>query len=342
MAGYYETKTFTRDEWDELQKGVENQLRTTYEQYLTRVGLKSEAEAVAQRAKEEAEGKTFGVQQKAKDSSVFGTATRADRKISDEYEAQLQAAQAENDAQAAKQIAALTGGRITGNEPVYRIGTPEHEAYMKEQYNIQRATGKPAAAPDAYLDAQTFAARYIAYDRLGSNQATSLLWDDVNKRYYREPSPFYDPKIATPTVGMGNDWQALQQRLFAAPIGPQRDAAQYDLDVFFGRQIGYAPGSTIRDFPSGVEGLGVKGGFAPGKTSTGAPAGTGTKTVVSTTKDANGNTITKYSNGSVTSTDASGIVTTTDSGTPENIYDYGTKEYADFEKRVSAYDLLYK
>lgn len=300
MAGFYETKTFTRAEWDELQKGVENQLRTTYEQYLERVGLKSEAEAVAKRKEEDAAGKKFGSQDVP--LGVFGTATRADRKISDAEEAALQAAQASNDAQAAKQIAALTGGRITGNEPVYRYGTPEFNAYWAQQLALAKQTGKQPQAPDAYLDAQAFAARYIAYDRLGSNQATSLLWDDVNKRYYREPSPFYDPKIATPTVGMGNEWQALQQRLFAAPAGPQRDAAQYDLDVFFGRQIGYAPGATIRDLRA------FPGGVIPGLQPN-API----KTRISAAPDGNGNFVINYSDGSKQVTDKNGVITTTSS-----------------------------
>jgi len=337
MAGYYETKTMLRAEFDEANKGTEAGLRVTYDQYLKNIGLNSEAEAIAQRAKEDAEGKVFGTQQKAKDSTVFGTATRADRKISDAEEAANQAAQASNDAQAAKQIIALSGGRITGNEAVYRLGTPEHTAYMKQQ----ATQGKVPVAPDAYLDAQAFAARYMAYNRLGSNDPTTLLWDNVKKEFYRrENTEFFDPKISEPTVGMGTQWSALNQRLFAAPAGPQRDAVQQEIDEMFGRQIGYAPGSTIRDFPNGVAGLGAKGGFAP--TPTGTPTATKTKSVASAVKDASGNTITKYNDGSVTSTDTSGMVTTTTSATPENTYEYGTKEYEQFEKRVSAYDLLFK
>jgi hypothetical protein len=330
---YYETQTLTRAEWEELQKGVEAPLRTSYDQYLTRIGLKSEAEANAQREKEDAAGKTFGVQQAAKDSGVFGTATRADRKISDAEEAALQAAQASNDAARAKQILALSGGRITGKEPVYILGTPENKAFMEKEFERARATGKQPRNPDAYLDAQAFAERYMAYNRLGSNESTNLLWDDVKKQYYREPSPFYDPKIAVPTPGMGNDWDELNRAKWATVqpgVGATAatDAIQQQIDVMFGRQIGYAPGGTIRDFPNGVEALGVKGGYAP------------PKTVLSTTKDANGNTITKYSDGASTSTNSAGVVTQLTGSTSGNPLD---TTLADEKKaqRVSAYNTLY-
>jgi hypothetical protein len=317
MAGYYESKTFTRAEWDELQRGVENQLRTSYDQYLTRVGLKSEAEAVAQRAKEDAEGKVFGVQSAAaaEGSGVFGYTTRADRKISDAEEAALKAAQAWNDANAAKQIAALTGGRITGNEAVYRVGTPEHTAYMQAQFDMAKATGKQPKAPDAYLDAQAFAERYMAYNRLGSNEPTVPdVYDPATNTFTRKPSPFYDPKISTVTPGMGSDWAELKNK-FWSTVQPgvgstaATAAAQYELDVLFGRQIGYAPGGTIRDFPNGVAGLGFVGGWAP------SGATTATKTVTSKTTDGGGNTTTIFSDGSVTVTDASGTLLESSGGT---------------------------
>jgi hypothetical protein len=338
MAGYYETKTMLRNEFDEANKGTEAGLRVSYEQYLKNIGLNSEAEAIAQRAKEDAEGKTFGVQQLAKDSGVFGTATRADRKISDEEEAANQAAQASNDAFAAKQIIALSGGRITGKEPVYVLGTPEHEAYMQKQFETARATGKQPQAPDAYLDAQAFAARYMAYNRLGSNESTYLDWDPATNSFVRKQSPFFDPKIAIPTVGMGNDYQALQQRLFAAPAGRQRDAVQQEIDVFFGRQIGYAPGGTIRDFPKGVKGLGFEGGF-DGEAAAKA-AGTTDKTILNTVEDFEGNIITNYSDGSSTSTDSNGQITELSGSTADDTV--GTSTTSETKaKKVSAYNQLY-
>jgi hypothetical protein len=342
MAGYYQTKTMLRAEFDEANKGTEAPLRVTYEQYLKNIGLNSEAEAIAKRAKEDAEGKVFGTQQAAIDSGVFGYTTRADRKISDEYEAQLKAAQAENDAFAAKQIIALSGGRITGQEPVYVLGTPEHEAYMQEQFAQQRATGKPAQAPNAYLDAQAFAERYMAYDRLGSNEPTNLLWDDVKKAFYRAPSPFFDPKIAIPTVGMGNDWAALKSK-FWATVEPgvgrtaATDAVQTEIDVFFGRQIGYAPGATIRDFPNGVKGLGFPGGF-DGEAAAKA-AGISGKTVVSTTKDANGNTITQYSDGTSTTISKTGVVTK--SGIVDEATKALQKQIDDLKSQAAASKLAY-
>jgi hypothetical protein len=252
MAGYYETKTFLRDEWEELQKGVEAQLRTSYDQYLKRVGLKNEAEAIAKRKKEDAAGKKFGAQDVP--FGVLGTAKPEDRKITSEYAKELGTAQALNDAQAAKQIAALTGGRITGNEPVYQFGTPEFNKYMQDQ----AAQGKTPVPPDAYLDAQAFAERYVAYSRLGTTEPDSLLWNNETKTYYRKPSPFYDANIEVPIVGMGTEWAKLNQAKLGTlgqGVGSTAatDAAQYEIDKLFGQGMGYAPGGTIRDFRSGED-----------------------------------------------------------------------------------------
>ena len=249
MAGYYETKTFLRDEWNELQKGVENQLRTTYEEYLKRIGLKNEAEAVAKRKEEDAAGKKFGAQDVP--FGVTGTAKPEDRKITSEYAKELGTAQASNDAQAAKQIAALTGGRITGNEPVYQFGTPEFNKYMQDQADA----GETPVPPDAYLDAQAFADRYIAYSRLGTTK----------------PGASYDPNIEVPVVGMGTKWDALNREKFATvKPGTGSTAAtagvQQKIDELFRQEMGYAPGGTLRDFKAGVD---VKGSL-----NTGAPTET--------------------------------------------------------------------
>jgi hypothetical protein len=319
-----------RAEWEELQKGTAAQLRTSYEEYLQRLGLKSEAEAIAQRAKEEVEGTVFGTHQKAINSGVFGTATRADRKISDEEEAANQAAQLSNDSYAAKQILALTGGRITGKEPVYVLGTPEHAAYMKEQMDQQRATGKPAQAPDAYLDAQAFNARFIEYSRLGGTDPTYLDYDATTNQFSRKPNPYFNAKVLEPTVGLGYQWQALQQQLFAAPAGPKRDAVQYEIDSLFTKSAGGDPVGQrfFMRTPGDITGNG------------GAVAGTTDKTILNTTQDPNGNTITKYSDGSSTSTNSAGLVTQLTGGTSGNPME-DTVAATKKAERVSAYNTLY-
>jgi hypothetical protein len=329
MAGYYQAGTMLRAEWEELQKGTQAQLRTSYEEYLKRLGVNSEAEAIAQRAKEDAEGKGFGVQQKAVDGGAFGLSTRADRKISDEEEAANQAAQLSNDSYAAKQIQALSGGRITGREPIYVLGTPEHTKYMKEQFEMARATGKPPQVPDAYLDAQAFNARVIEYSRLGADKPTVTVFDASKNSWIEVPNPYYNAKVLEPTVGLGHQWQALQQQLFAAPAGPKRDAVQYQIDVLFSGSVGGNPVGQ-RFFQR------TPGDMAGG----GAGGGTATKTVVSTTKDPNGNTITKYSDGYSTSTDSNGNVTELTAGTSDNPFDQTVASTKKAE-RVSAYNTLY-
>lgn len=335
MSGYYQAGTMLRAEWEELQKGVQSQLATPYEEYLKRLGLNSEAEAIAQRAKEDAEGKGFGGQKVP--LGVFGTATRADRKISDAEEAALQAGQASNDAFAAKQIAILSGGRITGREPVYIFGTPEHTAYMKAQL----ADGKPPVAPDAYLDAQAFNERFTEYSRLGGTEPTVTTWDDAKKQYVTQQSPWFNPKVLEVTPGMGTKWDALNRAKWStvqAGVGrtAATEQAEYDLLNFFSKTVADANGNPL---PAGyrffmrVPGDIVGGGGGGGTATT-------TKTVLNTTKDANGNTITKYSDGSSTSTNSTGVVTQLTGSTSGNPLD---TTLADGKKaqRVSAYNTLY-
>ena len=304
MAGYYQTGTMLRAEWEELQKGTVAQLRTSYEEYLKRLGINSEAEAIALRAKEEAEGKGFGAQQAAIDAGVFGTNTRADRKISDAEEAANQAAQLSNDSYAAKQIQALTGGRITGREPVYIFGTPEHTAFMKAQLG----SGKPPVAPDAYLDAQAFNERFIEYSRLGGTEPTVTVWDDATKQYVTKQSPWFNPKVLEVTPGMGTQWDALNRAKWATVGAGGRTAAteqaEYDILNFFSNTVGGLP-AGYRFFmrtPGDITGGGA--------TTATTPAGTtGGKTVVSTVKDANGNTITYYTDGTSSITKATTATT---------------------------------
>ena len=280
MAGYYQAGTMLRAEWEELQKGTVAQLRTSYEEYLKRLGINSEAEAIAIRAKEEAEGKGFGAQQAAIDAGVFGTNTRADRKISDAEEAANQAAQLANDSYAAKQIQALSGGRITGREPVYIFGTPEHNAYMK----AQMGSGRAPVAPDAYLDAQAFADRLVEYSRLGADKPTSTTWDDATKQYVTQANPFFNAKVLEPVVGMGTAWSALNNAKWATVGAGGRTAAteqaEYDILNFFSNTVGGLP-AGYRFFmrtPGDI----VAGAPTPTPAGTPVPAGTTAKTVVST------------------------------------------------------------
>jgi|694.fasta_scaffold28895_5 hypothetical protein len=327
MAGYYQAGTMLRAEWEELQKGTQAQLRTSYEEYLKRLGVNSEAEAIAQRAKEEAEGKSFGGQ--AVPLGVFGTSTRADRKISDEEEAANQAGQLANDSYAAKQIQALTGGRITGREPVYIFGTPEHNKYMQDQMG----GGRAPVAPDAYLDAQAFNARFIAYSRLGATEPTSTVYDAATDSWIKVPNPFFNAKVLEPKVGMGTAWSALNQAMWAT-VQPgvgrtaATDAAEYNIEAFFSSTVGGNP--VGQRFFMRTPGDMVGGG-----------GGTATKTVVSTTKDPNGNTITKYSDGYSTSTDSNGAVTELTAGTSGGSFDQNIAAGKKAE-RVSAYNTLYE
>jgi hypothetical protein len=317
-----------RAEWEELQRGTAAQLRTSYEEYLQRLGLKSEAEAIAQRAKEDAKGPAFGAQ--ALPRGVTSLSTREDIKMSDAEYAPYLAGQASNDAYAAKQIQALTGGRITGKEPIYTYGTPEFLAYMKEQNDMQRATGKPAQAPNAYLDAQAFNARFIEYSRLGATDPTYNDYDPATNQFSKKPNPYFNPKVLEPTVGLGHQWQALQQQLFAAPAGPKRDAVQYEIDSLFTKSAGGDPVGQ-RFF------MRTPGDITGG----GAVAGTTDKTILNTTQDPNGNTITKYSDGSSTSTNSAGLVTQltgNTSGNPMEDTVAATKK----AERVSAYNTLYE
>jgi hypothetical protein len=178
------------------------------------------------------------------------------------------------------------------------------------------------------------------YNRYGATTPTVTLWDDAKKQYYTQPNPFYNAEVLVPKPGMGNQWDKLNRAKWATVVPgvgstAATEDAQLAMESFFQRTAGNkaagnrffmrVPGDIVGETPT------------PG----GTPTATKTKTVLSSTKDATGNTITKYSDGSVTSTDAAGMVTTTTSGMPENPYEYGTKEYAQFEKRASAYDILY-
>jgi hypothetical protein len=294
MAGYYETKTMTRAEFEEANRGTQAQLRVSYEQYLKNIGLNSEAEALARRAKEDAEGKVFGTQ-KDLPLGVTTLSTRADIKMSDEEYGKLQTAQAENDAFAAKQIIALSGGRITGQEPVYIYGTPEFKAYMKEQFDRQRATGKPAQEPNAYLDAQAFADRFIEYSRLGGTESTVTTWDDAKKQYVTQPSPWFNAKVLEPIPGMGNDWSALNNAKWAtvqAGVGrtAATEQAEYDILNFFSKTVADANGNPnpagqrfFMRTPGDITSTGVG---TPTPAGTPKPAGTTPKTLVTANMDA--------------------------------------------------------
>jgi hypothetical protein len=286
MASNLTALTWLRSEWDKVQTSGteggyygENRMRISYDEYLKNAGFKSEAEAIAKRAEEEASGLKFG-EVKSWDEK----AQLAERKGTPEYLKELDESHARLRAEEAKRIALLSRGTITGQEPVYIIGTKENNEWVRNNgFEI----------PNAYLDAQAFAARYMAYDRLGSNDPNSPSYDAATGTWGTKPSPFYDPKIMVPIVGMGNRWSALNNKMWATVQGgqgstPETDAVVYEMDVMWRNQIGYPPGATIRDYNELQAAGGVVAGGAGGGV-TGAGSGSGgtiTKTAATSNMDA--------------------------------------------------------
>jgi hypothetical protein len=338
MAARLTTNTWTRAEWDAAQRGgteggfvADAIQRTSYDDYLKNAGFKSEAEAIAQRAKEDAEGVKFGEVKSADEIKQL-----AERKITPEYAAELDAAQARARAEDAKRIALLSKGYITGKEPVYIWGTPENKAFMEAANATAIATGQQPEVPDAYLDAQAFAARYELYNRYGATTPTVTTWDDAKKQYVTGPNPYYNAEVLTPKVGMGNQWAKLNNAKWSTVVPgvgstAATENAQLAIESYFAKTAGGLPAGNrfFMRVPGDIVGGGGGGGTA-----------TATKTVLNTTKDANGNTITKYSDGSSTSTNSAGAVTQLTGSTSGNPLD---TTLADEKKaqRVSAYNTLY-
>jgi hypothetical protein len=367
MAARLTTNTWTRAEWDAAQRGgteggfnPDAIQRTSYEEYLKNAGFKSEAEAMAQRAKEDEEGVKFGEVKSADEIKQL-----SERKGTPEYLAELDAAGAKTREEEARRIALLSKGYITGKEPVYIWGTPENIAWQKGANAEAMATGKQPEVPNAYLDAQAFAARYELYNRYGATTPTVTLWDDAKKQYYTQPNPFFNAKVLEVTPGMGNQWDKLERAKWATVVPgvgstAATEAAQLAIESFFSRTAGNNPagqrffmrtpgditmaaatpvtpkktrvsagpdanGNFVINYSDGSKQVTDKNGVitttsADGKvipnSSTVDAFGnaegwmlgdkTGTKTVSSTTKDANGNTVTKYSDGSTTTIDSAG------------------------------------
>jgi len=241
MASNLTALTWLRSEWDKVQTSGteggyygENRMRISYDEYLKNAGFKSEAEAIAKRAEEEASGLKFG-EQKTPDE----IAQLAERTDTPAYLAELDAAQARARAEDAKRIALLSRGTITGQEPVYIIGTPENLDYM-----LNKAPRGPWGAPiqpSAYQDAQAFAARYMAYDRLGGNDPTSTVFDASINQWIKVPNPFYNEKVMVPKVGMGTTYEGLERAIWAAGTTEERDVAQYNIDAYFSSTVGGNP-----------------------------------------------------------------------------------------------------
>jgi hypothetical protein len=340
MAARLTTKTWTRAEWDEAQtKGTEGgfvayaQIKTPYEEYLKNAGFKSEAEAMAKRAKEDEEGAKFG-----EIKSADEIAQLKERKITPEYAAELDAAQARARAEDAKRIALLSKGYITGQEPVYIWGTPENKAFMEGANAYAMATGTQPEVPDAYLDAQAFAARWDEYHRYGATSPTYKSYDATTNQFTELPNPFFNPQVLVPKAGMGNQWYKLERAKWATVkpgVGSTKatEQAGYNLLNFFSKTVADANGNPM---PAGYR-------FfmrTPGDiTNTGV--GTTNKTILNTTQDPNGNTITKYSDGSSTSTDSDGVVTDLTGSTSDNPFDDTVSDTKKAE-RVSAYNTLYE
>jgi len=307
---YLTTKTWTRAEWNEAQtKGTEGgfvawaQIKTPYEEYLKNAGFKSEADAMAKRAEEDAAGGKFGEVQ-----SDATKAFLAERKDKPEYLAELDAARAKARTEEAKRIALLSKGYITGQEAVYIPGTPENLDFLKNKAE-RTSTGVPIA-PNAYLDAQAFAARWDEYHRYGATSPTSTTWDDAKKQYVTNPNPFFNAQVLVPTPGMGTRWDALERAKWATVGAGGRTAAteqaEYNLLNFFSGTVGWQ-GNPL---PAGYR-------FfmrTPGDITmpTGTPV-TPKKTRVSSVPDANGNFVINYSDGSKQVTDKNGVITTTSS-----------------------------
>ena len=337
-SNYLTTKTWTRAEWNEAQtKGTEGgfvayaQIQTPYEEYLKNAGFKDEAAAMAKRAEEDAAGTKFGEFQSADTKKLL-----AERKITPEYAAELDAAQARGRAEEAKRIALLSKGYITGQEAVYIPGTPEYINYMKN--DAPRGPWGAPIEPNAYLDAQAFAARWDEYHRYGATSPTYKSYDATTNQFTELPNPFFNPEVLKPKVGMGTTWDALERAKWATVkpgVGSTKatEQAGYNLLNFFSRTVADANGNPM---PAGYR-------FfmrTPGDI-TGTGAGTTNKTILNTTQDPNGNTITKYSDGSSTSTDSNGTVTQLTGGTSDNPFD-DTVSDAKKAERVSAYNTLYE
>ena len=320
MAARLTTKTWTRAEWNEAQtKGTEGGFvadaiqRTSYEEYLKNAGFKSEAEAMAQRAKEDEEGIKFGEVKSADEIKQL-----SERKGTPEYLAELDAAGAKTREEESKRIALLSKGYITGKEPVYIWGTPENKAFMEASNATAMATGTQPEVPDAYLDAQAFAARYDLYNRYGATTPNYTYWDDAKKQYVEAANPYYNPEVLVPKVGMGNQWYKLERAKWASVVpGVGSTAATSDaqlaIESFFSKTVGAPAGNRFF--------MRTPGDIVAG---TPTPAGTTTKTVVSTTKDANGNTITQYSDGTSSTVKQSLADTTTAATMNERMSVYST------------------
>ena len=297
---YLTTKTWTRAEWNEAQtKGTEGgfvawaQIQTPYEEYLKNAGFKSEADAMAKRAEEDAAGRKFGEVQSAQTIAFL-----AERKDKPEYLAELDAAQATARAEEAKRIALLSKGYITGQEPVYIPGTPENLDFLKNKAE-RTALGVPIA-PNAYLDAQAFAARWDEYHRYGAVKPTYNSYDAETNQWSEKPNPFFNPQVLVPTPGMGTRWDALERAKWATvKEGTGRTAAteqaEYDLLNFFSRTAainGNPMPAGMRFFmrtPGDITNTGVSAttpAGTPVPAGTPTPAGTTPKTLVTANMDA--------------------------------------------------------
>jgi hypothetical protein len=340
LQTYLTTKTWTRAEWEAAQtKGTEGgfvayaQIKTPYEEYLKNAGFKDEAAAMAKRAEEDAAGTQFGEIQSNDVKKLL-----SERKITPEYAKELDDAHARARAEEAKRVALLSKGYITGQEPVYIPGTPENKAWWEAEIARAKASGTTPEPPDPYLDAQAFAARWDEYHRYGATSPTYKSYDATTNQFTELPNPFFNAQVLVPKVGMGNQWYKLERAKWATVkpgVGSTKatEQAGYNLLNFFSRTVADANGNPM---PAGMR-------FfmrAPGDiTNTGV--GTTNKTILNTTQDPNGNTITNYSDGSSTSTDSDGVVTDLTGSTSDNPLDetaVATKK----AERVSAYNTLYE
>jgi hypothetical protein len=337
LQSYLTTKTWLRAEWEAVQSGQQTEggfvpdatQRTTYEQYLKNAGFKNEAEAMAKRAKEDAEGTQFGEIQSRDVKKRL-----AERQVTPEYAAELDAAGARARAEEAKRIALLSKGYITGQEPVYIPGTPENKAFWEAAINKARATGTVPEPPDAYLDAQAFAARYELYNRYGATSPTYNSWDDAKKQYVTLPNPYYNEKVLVPVAGMGNQWYKLERAKWETVVPgvgstEATETAQLAMESFFANTVPDASGNPN---PAGQRFfMRTPGDITNTGAGTPTPAG---KTVVSTTKDASGNTITQYSDGSSTTTNKTTATGNMDATTKALIQSL-EKQITDLSKQVT-------
>jgi hypothetical protein len=303
---YLTTKTWTRAEWNAVQSGQQTEggfvpyaaIKTSYEEYLKNAGFKDEAAAMAKRAEEDAAGTKFGEFQ-----SEATKAFLAERKITPEYAAELDAAQARARAEDSKRIALLSKGYITGQEAVYIPGTPEYNKFMTDQLT----TGRAPVQPDPYLDAQAFAARYDLYNRYGATTPTVTTWDDAKKQYVTGPNPFYNAEVLVPQVGMGTRWDALERAKWSTVVPgvgstAATETAQLAMESYFQSTAGGSP-AGMRFFMR-----------TPGDITMATPTPVAPKkTRVSAAFDANGNFVINYSDGSKQVTDKNGVITTTSS-----------------------------